>query len=195
MASRKKYRETHPDLEREEGVNRYLVSLILALLLIIALILYGGYQMHINMQRMLNKKCPKPVNVTQTVFKIVEDVKIKKKMRIKIREMTFNALIGIEEFELRNRQRVSVSVVIEVASNSVFSSENLDDSVDYSRIPDMIAGIFSRHVPLIETACYRIGQLILQLPNVKSCDVTLEKPNALKNGTVSAQEIFTNLIT
>lgn len=113
------------------------------------------------------------------------------KDKIYIRNLSQEILIGINPEERITKQKVFVSVTLEVDCSKACKSDNIDDAVDYSIIHDQIVELMNgTHFDLIETLAEQVSQLCLRKSGVDSALVCIDKPEALQYAESVAVEIF-----
>jgi FolB domain-containing protein len=91
-------------------------------------------------------------------------------------------IVGIRPAERRRRQRIRLSVELEVDLARAGVTERIANSVDYSVVTDEIAQLLRfRQYRLVETATEEVSAMLLGVhPTVERVSVTLEKPEALR---------------
>ena len=109
-----------------------------------------------------------------------------------IRDLRFEASIGIHKRERHIRQTVSIDLDIGLPSDAVFASDKVADTVDYEQAANAIRALAaSQHFRLVETLADRIAGLLIKdfgapwvkvtaakigiLPNAKFVGVTIER--------------------
>jgi D-erythro-7,8-dihydroneopterin triphosphate epimerase len=101
--------------------------------------------------------------------------------RILIRDLRTRTIIGVRDWERREKQEVILNIVLTLDLTGAMRSDNLDDSVDYSaikkRILDMVEG---SSFNLCETLASHIADVCLEFPRVQEVEVTVDKPGALR---------------
>lgn len=103
------------------------------------------------------------------------------KQRIIIENLEFDTIIGIYDWEQAIHQPLTVNVVLECDMTPAFFSGSIDDTLNYKAICDDIQNIcHNEKAKLLETLAYRI---IVHLFNNYPCnhiELSLKKPNAIK---------------
>ena len=90
--------------------------------------------------------------------------------------------IGIHDFEKQNRQRVLISVEIDVAvsdpDTSAHGNDEISDVLDYDFLRNGIARLVEeRRYNLQETLCREIVRLIASRPEALGAAVSVRKPD------------------
>ncbi len=103
--------------------------------------------------------------------------------KISIKELEFEAVIGILDFERENPQRVLVDCFIEYHDKK--------DFVDYAKVADDIETIMrEKKFFLIEDALDELTEsLKSKYKVIKSIDLTISKPDILSNCKVSVTKL------
>jgi FolB domain-containing protein len=101
--------------------------------------------------------------------------------RIRIHDLSFRCIIGVNDEERTKRQDVVVNLTLFADLASAAASDRLEDTVDYKTIKHRIVeeGEAS-HFHLLEGLAGRIGRICLEDRRVKVAKVTVEKPSALR---------------
>jgi FolB domain-containing protein len=86
---------------------------------------------------------------------------------------------GVFEHEKRDGQEFIVDLSIELDLSPAGSSDDLQNTLDYSVIVDEVAQrVTGESVDLIETLAHDIAQIVLHHPQPTSVTVTVHKPQA-----------------
>ena len=98
--------------------------------------------------------------------------------KIIIENLEFDAIIGILDFEREKPQKIIVNAIIEY--------ENKENFVDYAKICEMIEQIIKeKKFLLLEEAHEEISKFLkIKFPQIKSINLTIKKPQILKNALV-----------
>ena len=100
--------------------------------------------------------------------------------RIFLRDYEVIASIGINEFELKNPQRIIIDVSLDLANDMPPDSaeDRIETVLDYDFLRECIRGIVEgRHYNLQETLCAEILTTCLQPDKVVSARVSTRKPD------------------
>lgn len=98
---------------------------------------------------------------------------------IEVRGICAHGRHGVLDEERRTGQLFIADVVIAVDTRSAAASDDLADTVDYSRVAQATHALLAGDpVDLIETLAERIAQACLALPGVTGVEVALHKPSA-----------------
>ena len=86
---------------------------------------------------------------------------------------------GVFEHEKRDGQEFIIDLSIELDLSPAGSSDDLQNTLDYSVIVDEVAQrVTGESVDLIETLAHDIAQLVLNHPQPTAVTVTVHKPQA-----------------
>ena len=112
------------------------------------------------------------------------------KRKVFVRDLELDAFIGVYESEQGSSQPVRINLDIDVAQPSDPAGDRLEDVVCYNRLTQGIKQIIDEgHIKLVETLAERIADLALSHSMVKSVNVRVEKPNAIKEALAAGVEI------
>jgi FolB domain-containing protein len=102
--------------------------------------------------------------------------------QIRISRLELSCIVGVRPAERRRRQRIALSIELELDLGRAGRSGRIGHTVDYSVVIDEISYLLEfREYRLIEMATEEIAAMILGLHTpVERAHVTLEKPEALK---------------
>ena len=100
--------------------------------------------------------------------------------KIFIEELSLDASIGIFDFEKERKQKIEISVVLEVS-----------DFVDYRKIVDIIKEIVnSRHFNFLEELANSILAILKKEKRIKKARIKLIKPFIIKEAKVGVELSF-----
>lgn len=101
--------------------------------------------------------------------------------KILVKDLRLRCIIGINEFERREKQDVTINVVIWSNLTEAAKTDDIRKTVDYKEITKgIIKLVEGSEFCLVETLAEKIAQSCLQHARVKKVRVTLEKPGALR---------------
>ena len=102
--------------------------------------------------------------------------------RIRISHLHCRTIIGIEEWEQRERQDVVIDLTLEVDLGAAAKSDRVEDTVNYRSVSKrIIALVEEERFALVERLAGRIAALVLdEFPRVDAITVRAEKPGALR---------------
>ena len=96
--------------------------------------------------------------------------------RIAVRDYIINAEIGAFQSERGKKQRLRISVVLEVELNTEKQNDDVDKIISYDTIIDAIKNqLLIERINLLETFAERIAAEILKDANAKRAFVRVEK--------------------
>lgn len=86
---------------------------------------------------------------------------------------------GVFDFEKTTPQRFVVDVVVDVANDAASRSDELDKTVNYAEIAEIVQKtIEDRSYSLLERLAAEVADRVTRLQNVHSVEVTVHKPDA-----------------
>lgn len=101
-------------------------------------------------------------------------------MKIKIKNLTFNCIIGILDFERVKKQKV----IINLSFNYKFKNQN--SFIDYSQIAKKVEKTMKKKkFLLIEDAIIHLEKNLNKNYPIKNLKIKITKPNIMKNCEVS----------
>ncbi|HOZ46764.1 MAG TPA: dihydroneopterin aldolase [Candidatus Hydrogenedentes bacterium] len=110
--------------------------------------------------------------------------------RICIRDLRLRCILGVAPEERREKQDISINIVIEADLQRACRTDSIDDTVDYKAIKKrVIAAVEASAHFLIERLAQRIAEICLEEPKVKRVAVSVDKPGALRFARSAAVEI------
>ena len=106
-------------------------------------------------------------------------------MRIEIRDLTFEAIVGILEHERRTPQRIIVDITIDY---------RYEDGryIDYAAVCDMVQKhIQTQRFELLEEALESTAYMLKKrFDTIESLDLRIAKPDILPHATVALRNTF-----
>jgi FolB domain-containing protein len=101
--------------------------------------------------------------------------------KILIKDLRLRCIIGIDEFERREKQDVSINIVIWTNLTEAAETDDVRKTVDYKEITKRIIKLVeSSEFRLVESLAEKVAESCLEHARVKKVRVTLEKPGALR---------------
>ena len=101
--------------------------------------------------------------------------------QIEIKDLLLRAVIGITDFERRDRQDVLINLVLETDTRPAGRSDDIGDALNYRTLAKrIIALVEGSAFNLVEKLAEEIAALCLAEPLTQSVKVTVEKPGALR---------------
>jgi dihydroneopterin aldolase len=101
-------------------------------------------------------------------------------MRIVIKNLTFNCIIGILPFERSNKQEVNIDISFK------YKYENSSTFIDYSKIVKKVEQIMQKQkFELLEEAIIYLEKYFYKKYKIKILKIKISKPNILTNCIVS----------
>lgn len=112
---------------------------------------------------------------------------------IRITDLRLSALIGIFDWERKNKQDIVINITLEYNADKAAESDNIKDTVDYKIITeDVIKLVESSQYFLIEKLANKILDIALKNPLVLKATVRIDKPDALEYADSVSVEISKN---
>ncbi len=103
-------------------------------------------------------------------------------MKIYIENLNFNCIIGILDFERKNKQKVIIDISFK------YTYKNRKTFIDYSEISKNIEKIMKkRKFKLLEEAIIYIENFLYKNYNIKKLNIKISKPDILTNCIVSVK--------
>ncbi|MEN6577867.1 MAG: dihydroneopterin aldolase [Phycisphaerales bacterium] len=110
--------------------------------------------------------------------------------RIFIRDLAIRCIIGVEEYERREKQEVLAQITLDVDLRRAGRTDDLADSVDYSSLKKQILqAAENSHFRLLEALAQCIADECLKQTRVECVRVVIEKPAALRFARTVGVEI------
>ena len=101
--------------------------------------------------------------------------------QIHIRGLLLRCIVGIRDWERRDRQTVKISITLFADLRTPGQSDQIEDTVDYVAVKKrVVAVVEDSSFFLIERLAERIAETCLEHPRVEQVRVRLEKPGALR---------------
>lgn len=101
--------------------------------------------------------------------------------KILIKDLRLRCIIGIDEFERREKQDVTINVVIWSNLTEAAKTDDVRKTVDYKVITKHIIKLVeSSEFRLVETLAEKVAESCLEHERVKKVKITVEKPGALR---------------
>jgi FolB domain-containing protein len=101
--------------------------------------------------------------------------------KILIKDLRLRCIVGINDFERREKQDVTINVVLWSNLTEAAKSDDIRKTVDYKEITKgIIKLVEGSEFCLVETLAEKIAESCLEHASVKKVRVTVEKPGALR---------------
>src|SRR5208337_1078629 len=101
--------------------------------------------------------------------------------KILIKDLRLRCIIGINEFERREKQDVTINVVIWSNLTEAAKTDDISKTVDYKEITKRIIKLVEgSEFRLVETLAEKVAESCLEHARAKKVRVTVEKPGALR---------------
>ena len=116
---------------------------------------------------------------------------IKNTYKIFINDLTLDAFIGIHDFEKKKKQKIAISLSLDVNDNISGIEHKIENFVSYEHIVADIKSILkSGHIDLLETLGEKIVDLCFTDERVMTIKLKLEKLEVFKETRSVGIEIF-----
>ena len=141
------------------------------------------------------KKNFKNISVISTGSWVPTDLnkksKLKNTYKILINELTLDAFVGIHDFEKKKKQKIAISLSLDVTDNISGIEHKIENFVSYEHIVDDIKSILKKgHIDLLETLGEKIVDLCFKDERVMTIKLKLEKLEVFKETRSVGIEIF-----
>jgi dihydroneopterin aldolase/D-erythro-7,8-dihydroneopterin triphosphate epimerase len=101
--------------------------------------------------------------------------------KILIKDLRLRCILGIDEFERREKQDVTINVVIWSNLTEAAKTDDIRKTVDYKEITKRIIRLVeSSEFRLVETLAEKVAESCLEHARIQKVKVTVEKPGALR---------------
>ena len=109
--------------------------------------------------------------------------------QIHIKDLTLNAIIGVLEHERIKQQPIKIDISLTCDLSLAAASDNLNDAVDYAHVCTLVESICTQNeFYLIEKLAQTvINQLLETFNSIIAVDITIYKPQAIRNAKVGIQ--------
>ena len=102
-------------------------------------------------------------------------------MIIKIENLQLRTIVGVFDWEKKNKQDVVINIEIEFDGTDAISSDDIEDTIDYKlitkKIIDMVEG---GEFNLIEKIAGDAMKIVLEDERIARASVKVDKPGALR---------------
>ncbi len=105
---------------------------------------------------------------------------------MRVRELPLLADVGINPDEIGRRQPLVISIELTIDGDGI---DVIGQTVDYRLVAGAAEELARKHIPLIETFAYRLGERCLTFAGVARARVTVDKPFALTRGTAGVEVV------
>jgi FolB domain-containing protein len=102
--------------------------------------------------------------------------------RIHIRDLSLRTIIGVHDWERKDRQDVVLQLTLEADLSRPAATDDFEDAVDYRAVTKaVIEHVEASHFRLLERLAATVAELTLErFPAVSAVTVTVDKPGALR---------------
>ena len=101
--------------------------------------------------------------------------------KILIKDLRLRCIIGINEFERREKQDVTINVVIWSNLTEAAKTDDIRKTVDYKEVTKgLIKLVEGSEFRLVETLAEKVAESCLEYSRVRKISVMVEKPSALR---------------
>jgi D-erythro-7,8-dihydroneopterin triphosphate epimerase len=101
--------------------------------------------------------------------------------RIYIRDLFLRCIIGLNDEEREKTQDVMINIVLYADLRRSGTTDDIADSVNYKTIKKAVIALVEKSTfRLLEKLAEEIASVCLADPRVRSVDVTVDKPGALR---------------
>ena len=111
--------------------------------------------------------------------------------RIHMRDLRCYCIVGIFEHERKTKQEVVINLTIYADLSKPCASDNIEDTINYKSLKqDILSMVENSGFFLIEKMAEEIATICLRDARVQRCDVSVDKPGALRYARSVAVEII-----
>jgi FolB domain-containing protein len=102
--------------------------------------------------------------------------------RIYIKDLHLRTVIGVHDWERRDRQDIVLSLSLETDLSRPASTDSIEDTLDYRALTKSVIDHVERsEYQLIERLAASVAEMALeQFPSLRAISVTVDKPGALR---------------
>ena len=101
--------------------------------------------------------------------------------RIFIRDLGARCIVGVNKDERREKQDVTINLVLFASLSKAGKSDRMEDTVDYRAIKKQVLAVVEKsHFFLVEALAQAVADICLSDPKVAVVRVQVEKPSALR---------------
>jgi 7,8-dihydroneopterin aldolase/epimerase/oxygenase len=112
------------------------------------------------------------------------------KRKILIKDLIFNTLIGIHDFEKKQKQQIKFNIEIDINSSLTPANNNLNTIINYEDVINNIKTLTQKkHYGLLEVLAEDIFLSLFENKNIIKVKLKIEKPDIIKNTTSVGIEI------
>lgn len=102
-------------------------------------------------------------------------------MIIKVENLRLRTIVGIFEWEKKNKQDLIINLEMEFDGSVAVKTDDIEDTVDYKTInKKIIQFVQENEFNLIEKIAGGIGQIVMGDSKIKKSVIKVEKPGALR---------------
>ncbi len=101
--------------------------------------------------------------------------------KIFIQQLQVNTIIGVYDFERKNKQSVFLDIEMHYNASQAIASDNLEYALDYHKISNEIHDFIAQsRFQLIETMADKVCLKLLNHEQIQKVILTINKPHALQ---------------
>lgn len=110
---------------------------------------------------------------------------------IHIRDLNLRCILGIYPEERRDKQDITINIVLYADLRVAGLSDSISDTVDYKDVKKRVVALVETSSSfLVEHLAQRVADACLEDAKVQAVRVTIDKPGALRFARSVAVEIF-----
>lgn len=108
-----------------------------------------------------------------------------------IRNLTFDAIIGVLPEERTTPQPICLNLEVGVSTSTAAHSKSLADTLDYAALADQVkAYTLNEKCLLVETLAEGLAELTLSQPQAEAVTIEISKPRALVEADAVGVRIY-----
>jgi len=98
-----------------------------------------------------------------------------------IKDLTLRCIIGIYDYERKNKQDVLINMTLYSDLHPAGQSDNISDTINYKSLTkEIIASVEKSSFFLLEALASHISSICLKKSRINGCKIRVDKPGALR---------------
>ena len=94
---------------------------------------------------------------------------------LEITDLEFTTQIGVPEDERNNKQKLLITIKLELDTKAAGANDDLTETIDYEEVVNAVLELQSKERKIIETLADDIAKMILSQFNPASVEITIKK--------------------
>ena len=115
-------------------------------------------------------------------------------MKIRLNKMVFYGYHGTQPEERKLGQRYIVDFELETSSENDANIRHIDDTIDYTRVYDLIKNVMEEHSYHLMENCAKhvLDSVMSSFESIIYSEIKIKKPSVPINGSLDSAEIIMN---